>query len=713
VSTEASEASAQASTEFTVAVLGASGFVGRVLVDELRHRGIAVREVRAPRLSCPARSLGEILDLGAAQPEVLAQLRSAVTGCDVVINAAGMADPGSRDSDELYGANALLPSVLELASSQAHVQRLVHVSTAAVQGRQPISEHTAYDPLTPYARSKALGEQAVLSRTSREQCLQRVVVRPASVHGPGRPTTQRLVSACRSRFASVAGDGSGATPQTHVSEVAGALALLAEIKEAPPNIVGVPDSGLSAAELIRVLGGHEPIHLPRMAVRLVLAVLRYCALTPSTRAAVRRLELYWCGQPGTGDLWLSHHGFAPEGNRETWRRLAQPDRGRSPRILYAVTVPFAAHTLLRGQLEYVRRSGFDVRLVCSPGEMLDEVAQREGVRVLPVPMRREISPAADLTALRSLRRIIKDFRPDVVNASSPKAALVTLLAARVQRVPRRVYVVRGLRLEAETRGSLKWRILAAGERLTALCATDVVCVGSSVMSRGLELRLFPRRKARVLGRGSSNGVDCRRFQPPTRDGKNAVREGYGLDQGPVVGFVGRICYDKGVDTLVEAFLELRRRQPAQLLVVGDVLEEERPISPATMEALRTHDDIVWLGLVTDTSPCYQAMDVLALPSLREGFPNVVLEAAASGVPAVVSRSTGCVDAVQHGVTGLVVDQADPQALATALETLINDGSGPAFGAAARRLAETAYNRERVWSDLVAFLRCREATSALR
>jgi glycosyltransferase involved in cell wall biosynthesis len=241
-----------------------------------------------------------------------------------------------------------------------------------------------------------------------------------------------------------------------------------------------------------------------------------------------------------------------------------------------------------------------------------------------------------------------------------------------------------------------------------MCATDVWCVGDSLMSHALDLRLFHAEKASVLGRGSSNGVDCERFRPANRGQATAVRESYGLGDTPVIGFVGRVCFDKGVDCLVEAFLQIRQRRRVKLLVVGDTLAEERPISAESLAALRGHDDIVWLGLVSDAAPCYQAMDVLALPSLREGFPNVVLEAAATGVPAVVLRSTGSVDAVQHGVTGLIVDDPDPSQLAAALEAVLDGDNQAAFGAAARRLAETSYSRERVWADLLAALSGPEA-----
>jgi glycosyltransferase involved in cell wall biosynthesis/nucleoside-diphosphate-sugar epimerase len=686
-----------------VAVIGASGFVGGAVVAELTRRGVDVRRVSAPRLSSHGRSASEMLACAEACEDETASLRERFTGCSTVINAAGMAAPDCDDTDAVFGANALLPALVVRAARDAGVQRTLHVSTTAVLGRNPITEQADVDPLTPYARSKAVGERVALAGKHRGD-RQVVVVRPASVHGKGRQTTQRLARACRSPLASVAGSGTGATPQTHVDDLARALATLADLTLSPPEIVVVPDSGYSAAELIRVLGNREPIHLPTALVRAVLGVGHMLAITPRWKAAIRRLELYWCGQSTADPLWLTTRGFVPASDRLSWQQLATDRPGeRRVRIMFAVTVPFTAHTLLRGQLAFLRESGFDVTLVCSPGAQLTEVESREGVRVIAVPMRRKISVRSDLTAFRQIRSVIGDERPDIVHGSSPKAALLSLLAARTSRVPRRIYLLRGLRLEAETPASLRWRILSASERLTAGCATEVLCVGNSLLDRALELGLFPAEKAKVLGLGSSNGVDCERFFPASPERREAVRTDFGLGNEPVIGFVGRVCYDKGVDTLVEAFLSIRARRHVKLLIVGGELEEERPVTAQTLHTIRTHPDIVWLGLVSDTAPCYHAMDVLALPSLREGFPNVVLEAAASGVPAVVRRSTGSVDAVQPGTTGLVVDTPQPEELAAALETLLEDAQHTAFSSAAREFVTTYYSRDRVWADLADYL----------
>ena len=367
------------------------------------------------------------------------------------------------------------------------------------------------------------------------------------------------------------------------------------------------------------------------------------------------------------------------------------------RLLIVVTHPMTADLLMRGQLRYLLEQGWRVGVVSSPGPQLDTVAAREGCTPFPVPMARAISPFADLGALYRLARVVREFQPDVVSAGTPKAGLLGTLAAFLMRVPQRVYVLRGLRLE--TARGWRRRLLTMTERVAARLATKVVCVSPSLRSRCLDLRLARAEKVTVLGSGSSNGVDTARFAPGDAP---ASLVPFPPDI-PVIGFVGRFTHDKGIADLLAAFARLRLEMPGLvLLLVGDH-EEGDPVSPRVTRQLAECSEIHVIGFVQDTAPYYRRMSVLAFPSAREGLPNAPLEAAASAVPTVAYRATGTIDAVVDGRTGAIVEQGDVEALAEALLRYLEDPELAAnHGREARERVLEEFRSEIVWQRWASF-----------
>ena len=368
-----------------------------------------------------------------------------------------------------------------------------------------------------------------------------------------------------------------------------------------------------------------------------------------------------------------------------------------PRLAYLVTHPMSADLLLRGQLRWMRQRGWDVTVIANPGPELGEIEAREGVSVIPVRMEREISPAADARSLIEIVRVLRRIRPDVVNASTPKAGLLGMLAARALSIPVRIYTLRGLRLE--TTSGVKRALLWGTERVSMACAQEVVCVSESLRNRARALRLAPRRKLVTLGNGSSNGVDCDRFAGAASESSELRRRLSLDDDQPVIGFVGRLVRDKGIEELLEAHERVRRTHPrSTLLLVGPEEEGDR-LSDATKRRLNS-PGVVAAGPVRDTAPYYQLMTVLAFPSRREGFPNVPLEAAASGVPTVAARVTGSVDAVSDGETGRLVPVSDARELADALsQYLAEPALAKRQGEAAQRRARRLFDREHVWERI--------------
>ena len=381
------------------------------------------------------------------------------------------------------------------------------------------------------------------------------------------------------------------------------------------------------------------------------------------------------------------------------RRAGEPiAAAAAPVLAYLVTHPMTARLLLEGQLRSLGEAGFEPVLISSPGPDLEGVAEREGARVETLAMAREIAPLRDAVALARLVRRLRRLGPAIVNAGTPKAGLLGMLAARLAGVPVRVYTLRGLRLET-ARGARR-RLLAAAERLACASAHRVVCVSDSLRRRAVELGLVPEAKAAVLAAGSSNGVDVERFARAARDRERTAALGaeLGLPAGaPVVGFVGRFTRDKGIVELAEAFERVARELPAaRLLLVGD-FEAGDPVPAALAARLRRDPRVVLAGFVRDTAPFYPLMDVLAFPSHREGFPNAPLEAAAAGLPAVGFRVTGTVDAVVDGETGRIVAPGDAGALAAVLLDYLRDrGLRDRHGRAARERVERSFRREAVW-----------------
>jgi nucleoside-diphosphate-sugar epimerase len=295
-----------------VAVLGATGFIGDAIVSELRGRDIKVRPVAAPRLEWAPT---DVLPTGERSHVVDALARS-LDGADIVVNAAGLADPAAPESAALYGANALLPAMVARACARIGSTRFIHLSSISVQGGGDLDETPRTAASSPYARSRALGERLL----GHEDSVECVIFRPTSVHGPRRAVTRSLVRLARSPVSCVAGDGSAPTPQVLVEDVATSVVHLALAPSVPPIVIQ-PPSGMTTGLLLRLLGGREPRHLPETAARVAVRGLRGCSrVSPWARAQANRIELLLFGRrqvPG----WLATQGLAPTLRVEAWQRL--------------------------------------------------------------------------------------------------------------------------------------------------------------------------------------------------------------------------------------------------------------------------------------------------------------------------------------------------------------------------------------------------------
>jgi glycosyltransferase involved in cell wall biosynthesis len=348
--------------------------------------------------------------------------------------------------------------------------------------------------------------------------------------------------------------------------------------------------------------------------------------------------------------------------------------------------------VLRGRLSSLRLAGFSVTLLASPGESLARIAAEEGIDAYPLPMKRGIAPFSDMVSFFALCRLLWQLRPAITDFSTPKAGLLGNIAAWMLRVPYRVYTLRGLKLEG-TRGA-KRRLLLLSERVAAGCADCVLCNSPSLRTLARDLRVAPERKLRLLGDGSSNGVDTERFSPgPT---KVRAELGFGARE-LVLGFVGRLTKDKGIPELLVAFDAISITEPrCRLLLVGWFDEAEDALDAEMRQKIATHPRICCTGFVIDPVPYYRAMDLFVLPTHREGFPNVVLEASSCGLAVITTESTGARDAVVPEVTGMLIPPEDPQAISESVLELLGDvEKRRQLGTAGRAWVQKRYSRQRV------------------
>jgi len=367
-------------------------------------------------------------------------------------------------------------------------------------------------------------------------------------------------------------------------------------------------------------------------------------------------------------------------------------------IVIGITHPQTCLTLT-GRLRALREAGFRVTLIASPGELLDEIAMREGIEAIGLPIEREIAPLSDLVSLMKLWWVLMRLRPDLAEFSTPKAGLLGNMASWLAGVPARVYMLRGLKLE--TSKGMKRTILLAAERAAARFAQVVLSNSESMRSEAVALGIAPADKTHLLGDGSSNGVDVARFSPGTSEVRSRLRIPV---EAPVVGFVGRLTEDKGIPELIEAFDAIVQGEPeARLLLVGWFDVSEDALRAQVRTRIQAHPRIHCTGFVADTAPYYRAMDVMVLPTWREGFPNVVLEAAATGIPVITTLCTGSRDSVVPEVTGLLIPPGYPEAISEAVLKLLR---GPTrrrrMGEAARAWVCTHYSDERVLRLAVSF-----------
>ena len=330
------------------------------------------------------------------------------------------------------------------------------------------------------------------------------------------------------------------------------------------------------------------------------------------------------------------------------------------KIFRSTTVPTSLNSFCRDMLKELSRE-YEVVAVSSPGKELNELGEREGVRTIAVPMERHISLVKDLKSLWRMWRVLKREKPDMIHSMTPKAGLMSMMGGWLAGVPVRVHTFTGL--VWPTSSGFKRRILMATDWLTCACATHIIPEGEGVKNDLLN-HSITHKPIKVLGYGNIKGIDLEHYNPELFDKRLD-------DTGFTFVFVGRIVRDKGMNELISAFDRLHLEYPeTRLVLVGRREDNLDPVSQKTLDRIERGEGIEAVGGQHDVRPFYAEADALVFPSYREGFPNVVIEAGAMGLPSIVTDINGAREIIIDGQNGVIVPPRDEQALYLAMKHFV-------------------------------------------
>ena len=360
------------------------------------------------------------------------------------------------------------------------------------------------------------------------------------------------------------------------------------------------------------------------------------------------------------------------------------------KIIRTSTVPTSLDIFCCGLLRELKETdGYDVIAVSSPGKELDDIRDREGVRTYAVKMERHISPLQDIKSLLGLIRVFRKEKPQLVHSITPKAGLLSMLAAWVCRVPVRLHTFTGLVFP--TAKGLKQKILIFTDRLTCACATHVVPEGQGVRNDLVKYKIT-RKPLKVLGHGNIRGIDLTYYDrtPEVMTQVTKIRK-----EGLLTFiFIGRLVGDKGINELVSAFSALNNKYPGtRLLLVGSQEQTLDPLRHDTLIEIENNPAIEAVGRKDDVRPWLAASDVFVFPSYREGFPNVVIEAGAMGLPSIVTDINGSNEIVIDGENGIIIPPRQTNPLYEAMESFITEaGFASRLSSNARELISSRFEQ---------------------
>lgn len=372
------------------------------------------------------------------------------------------------------------------------------------------------------------------------------------------------------------------------------------------------------------------------------------------------------------------------------------------KLIRITTVPSSLRTLLKGQHRFMNQH-YKVIGISSDDEALNEVKENEGIDTYVVEMTRSITPIKDLKAAYKLYKFFKKEKPFIVHTHTPKAGTVGMLAAKLAGVPHRLHTIAGLPL-LEIRGA-KRKLLDTVETFTYACATQILPNSYGLESIILQNKYTNPSKLKVIGKGSSNGIDVSHYDSKLVSEQTKIdlkKELHISDTDVVFIFIGRMVKDKGLNELVSAFDKLSKsNKNCKLILVGPHENHLDPLLPETEKLIEHNKQILAVGMQKDIRPYVAISHVLTFPSYREGFPNVVLQASCMNLPCIVSDINGCNEIIEHNVNGLIIPVKSETAIQNAMQFMIdNPDKRTEMANQSRVRIVERYQQEYIWNELL-------------
>lgn len=375
--------------------------------------------------------------------------------------------------------------------------------------------------------------------------------------------------------------------------------------------------------------------------------------------------------------------------------------GEKKKVIRVAALSDSLRVLLKGQLRYLN-GHYEVLGVGSGEEAAQNLAEEQGIRTIPLRIERRISPIQDLKSLLKLYRLFRREKPHIVHSITPKAGLLSMTAAFFARVPHRAHTFTGLVFPTST-GFLK-KVLIFFDRVICSFATDIYPEGQGVKNDLIQYRIT-RKDLKIIGHGNVNGINLTHFDPSlyATDEQLDLRKRFGI--GPedfVFLFVGRIGFDKGITELVTAFLGVQEDfGAAKLLLVGTFEKEHDPLPQHINDEIENNPGIICAGWQTDVRPFFAICNIFILPSYREGFPNVVLQAGAMGKFSIVTNINGSNEIVQNGVNGVIIPVKNSDALVEQMKECLSKATQyRGYREDFREIIATKYEQHIVWTALL-------------
>jgi glycosyltransferase involved in cell wall biosynthesis len=343
------------------------------------------------------------------------------------------------------------------------------------------------------------------------------------------------------------------------------------------------------------------------------------------------------------------------------------------KLIRITTVPISLDKLLSGQLAFMNQF-YNVTGISSEKEYLERVGEKENIEVFNIEMTRQITPIKDLISVYKLYKFFKKEKPFIVHTHTPKAGTVGMIAAKLAGVPNRLHTIAGLPL-LEATGN-KRKLLNFVEKVTYSCATKIYPNSFGLNDIIIQEKFCNPNKLKVLGNGSTNGIDTSFFNPERYSQEEVASLKEKLEIFPndfVFIFVGRLVSDKGINELIEAFKKLNQIcLHSKLVLVGPLETELDPLKPQTLKEIEHNQSIISVGYQNDVRPYFSISNALVFPSYREGFPNVVMQAGAMGLPSIVSDINGCNEIVIEKHNGLIIPVKNAKAIFEAMNEMITN-----------------------------------------